>query len=101
MTTDYVYNAQRLMDQVKASGSPVENYEYDAMGRRIRTVRGQERTITPYSGNDVVYEARITPKAAAASVGACADKPMIVDPIRHLRHRRHRSVMPRSPAISR
>ena len=65
--TEYVYDARRTMTQVKVSGSSVANYEYDALGRRIKTVEGGVTTITLYSGNDVVYEVETPPTGPATT----------------------------------
>lgn len=60
VTTEYGRSAQRLMNEVKVGGATAANYEYDALGRRIRATDGQTTTVTLHSGNDIVYEIRKT-----------------------------------------
>ncbi|MGI6540833.1 MAG: hypothetical protein ACOX38_08665 [Bacillota bacterium] len=81
--TDYAYSAQRLMNEVKVDGVALAKYEYDAMGRRIKTIQGETTTITLHSGNDIVYEVRTMSQAAGSNAGpnAIPGDPIIVDPI--------------------
>jgi len=81
--TDYAYSAQRLMNEVKVDGVALAKYEYDAMGRRIKTIQGETTTITLHSGNDIVYEVCTMSQAAGSNAGpnAIPGDPIIVDPI--------------------
>ncbi|HOK71505.1 MAG TPA: RHS repeat-associated core domain-containing protein [Bacillota bacterium] len=81
--TDYAYSAQRLMNEVKVDGAALAKYEYDAMGRRIKTIQGETTTITLHSGNDIVYEVCTMSQAAGSNAGpnAIPGDPIIVDPI--------------------
>jgi len=73
VTTQYGYNAQRLMNAVKVDGAATANYEYDALGRRVKAVEGGTTIVTLHSGNDIVYEARKTLKQTQqGSIGAMA-----------------------------
>lgn len=56
MTTNYTYDARRLLDSVEVGTAPSEKYRYDGLGRRIKTVQGTSATVTLHCGNDVVYE---------------------------------------------
>ncbi|MEA4885000.1 MAG: RHS repeat-associated core domain-containing protein, partial [Clostridia bacterium] len=91
---EYLYNAQRLMNQVKVSGSSVANYEYDALGRRVKAVEGGATTITLHCGNDIVYEVHTAlrtsgpgssgsaqPSGSGVGADAASGGIIIVDPI--------------------
>ncbi|MBP7892922.1 MAG: RHS repeat-associated core domain-containing protein [Firmicutes bacterium] len=56
VTTEYGCNAQRLMNAVKVGGAAAANYEYDALGRRVKAVEGGTTIVTLHSGNDIVHE---------------------------------------------
>ncbi|MEA4883038.1 MAG: hypothetical protein VB144_05125, partial [Clostridia bacterium] len=57
-TINYEYSAQRLMNAVKVGGATAANYQYDALGRRVKAVEGETTIVTLHSGNDIVYEVR-------------------------------------------
>jgi RHS repeat-associated protein len=67
VTTEYGYSAQRLMNAVKVGGAAAANYEYDALGRRVKAVEGGTTIVTLHSGNDIVYEARTEPGQSATA----------------------------------
>jgi len=58
LTTEYGYDAQRLMNAVKVGRAATANYEYDALGRRVKAVEGDATVITLHSEHDIVYEVR-------------------------------------------
>ncbi|MEA4883918.1 MAG: RHS repeat-associated core domain-containing protein [Clostridia bacterium] len=57
-TINYEYSAQRLMNAAKVGGATAANYQYDALGRRVKAVEGETTVVTLHSGNDIVYEVR-------------------------------------------
>ncbi|MEA4882490.1 MAG: hypothetical protein VB144_02315 [Clostridia bacterium] len=81
-------------DALNKPVASVANYEYDALGRRVKAVEGGATTIALHCGNDIVYEVRTAlrtsgpgssgsaqPSGSGARADAASGGIIIVDPI--------------------